>query len=236
MALADLMSFIGQKYAFDDAAGFSKGRLTVIVDEVADALAPESVNLLNKARGAGLSMVMAGQSLADLEVALGSSADARRALANMGTFLTLRAANPDDARFFSEKVGVRPLPAVTRGESYEPTLLSTGRTGVSDFAYRSSTSTSMKSDDLLPTSALDRLARFHFFGLWAGELRKGMLPLLDPPTHRYSPILKAGRRQALASAEPSIPPPAAAPSVPAPEVQTPAPTAKAPKAGVEVRT
>jgi DNA-binding NarL/FixJ family response regulator len=57
---------------------------------------------------------MAGQSLADLEVALGSAADARRALANMVTFLTLRAANPDDARFFSEKVGVRPLPAVSR--------------------------------------------------------------------------------------------------------------------------
>lgn len=190
MCLADLMSFIGRKYAFDDASGFAKRRLTVIVDEVADALAPESVNLLNKARGAGLSMVMAGQSLADLEVALGSSADARRALANVGSFLTLRAANPDDARFFTEKVGVRPLPVVTRGENYEPALLEIGRTNISDFAYRSSTSTSMKSEHLLPTSALDRLARFHFFGLWSGELRKGMLPLLDPPEHLYSPILK----------------------------------------------
>ncbi|HLY74941.1 MAG TPA: TraM recognition domain-containing protein, partial [Planctomycetota bacterium] len=193
MCLADLMSFIGRKYAFDDASGFSKRRLTVIVDEVADALAPESVNLLNKARGAGLSMVMAGQSLADLEVALGSSADARRALANVGSFLTLRAANPDDARFFTEKVGVRPLQVVTRGENYEPALLSTGRDDISDFAYRSSTNTSMKNEHLLPTSALDRLARFHFFGLWSGELRKGMLPLLDPPKHLYSPILKRGR-------------------------------------------
>jgi conjugal transfer pilus assembly protein TraD len=197
MALADLMSFLGRKYAFDDASGFAKRRLTVIVDEVADALAPESVNLLNKARGAGLSMVMAGQSLADLEVALGSSADARRALANMGTFLTLRAANPDDARFFSEKVGVRPLAAVTRSEAYEPSLLSGGRRDLSDFGYRCSTSRSLRNDYLLPTSALDRLGRFHFFGLWAGELWKGMLPLLDPPRHLYAPILKsAGRRDA----------------------------------------
>lgn len=190
MTLADLMSFIGRKYAFDDASGFAKRRLTVIVDEVADALAPESVNLLNKARGAGLSMVMAGQSLADLEVALGSSADARRALANVGSFLTLRAANPDDARFFTEKVGVRPLPVITRGENYEPAIFASSRTNISDFAYRSSTSTSMKSEHLLPTSALDRLARFHFFGLWSGELRKGMIPLLDPPKHLYSPLLK----------------------------------------------
>jgi hypothetical protein len=232
MCLADLMSYIGRKYAFDDAAGFSKGRLTVIVDEVADALAPESVNLLNKARGAGLSMVMAGQSLADLEVALGSSADARRALANMGTFLTLRAANPDDARFFSEKVGVRPLPAVTRGETYEPSLFSSGRKNISDFAYRSSTSTSMRSDYLLPTSALDRLARFHFFGLWAGELRKGMLPLLDPPTHLYSPILKSGRRETPSPA----PPPSAVPAPPGSPALSAGPGASAPKAEVEVGT
>lgn len=192
MCLSDLSSYVGRKYAFDDAADFAKRRLTVIVDEVADALAPESVNILNKARGAGLSVVMAGQSLADLEVALGSAADARRALANVGSFLTLRAANPDDAKFFSEKVGVRPLPVVTRGENYEPALLSTGRTNVSDFAYRTSTSTSLRSDYLLPTSALDRLARFHYFGLWGGELRKGMLPLLDPPKHLYSPLLKQG--------------------------------------------
>jgi len=158
-------------------------------------------------------MVMAGQSLADLEVALGSAADARRALANIGTFLTLRAANPDDARFFSVKVGVRPLPAVTRGESYELSLLSIGRNEISDVAYRSSTSTSEKSDYLLPTSALDCLARFHFFGLWAGELRKGMLPLLDPPTHLYSPTLKGGRRQA--APVPETPSPGPAPPRPA---------------------
>jgi conjugal transfer pilus assembly protein TraD len=215
MALADLMSFIGRKYAFDDASGFGKRRLTVIVDEVADALAPESVNILNKARGAGLSMVLAGQSLADLEVALGSSADARRALANMGTFLTLRAANPDDARFFSEKVGVRPLVTVMRGETYEPSLLSGGRKDLSDFAYRCSTSRSLRKDYLLPTSALDRLARFHYFGLWAGELRKGMLPLLDPPKHRYAPILKSGGR-------PDAPPPAP-PTVPEPASESTAP-------------
>jgi conjugal transfer pilus assembly protein TraD len=190
MALADLMSYVGRKYAFDDASGFAKRRLTVIVDEVADALAPESVNILNKARGAGLSMVMAGQSLADLEVALGSAPDARRALANMGSFITLRAANPDDAQFFTEKVGVRPLPVVTRGENYEPAIFGSGRSNISDFAYKSSTSTSMRNENLLPTSALDRLARFHFFGLWSGELRKGMLPLLDPPQHLYSPLLK----------------------------------------------
>ncbi len=192
MCLSDFASYLGQKYAFDDASWFVKHRLTVIIDEVADAVAPECINILNKSRGAGVSVVMSGQSLADLEVALGSAADARRALANVGSFLTLRAANPDDAKYFSEKVGVRPLPVVTRGENYEPALLSAGRSTISDFAYRTSTSTSLRSDYLLPTSALDRLAPFHYFGLWAGGLWKGMLPRLSEPEHLYSPTLKQG--------------------------------------------
>ncbi len=190
MALSDLMSFLGKKYAYEEASGFSRNRLTVVVDEVADALAPESVNILNKARGAGLSMVMAGQSLADLEVALGSAADARRALANVGTFLTLRAANPDDARYFTEKVGVRPLPVVSVGERYEPALFSSGRNNISDFSYQSSKTTSSRNDPLLPNSALDRLARFHFFGLWGGELYKGILPFLHRPSVPYSARFK----------------------------------------------
>ena len=205
MALADLASYVGKKYAFDDARGFANSRLTVVVDEVADAISSEAINILNKARGAGLSLVMAGQSLADLEVALGSRADARRALANVGTFLTFRAANPDDAAYFSDKVGVRPLPVVSRGERYEPALFASGRMNIADFAYQSSTTVSTRNDSLLPTSALDRLARFHFFGLWGGELRKGLLPLLDPPLHRFSHSLK-GIPSSEADSAPAPPP------------------------------
>ncbi len=198
MALADLASYVGKKYAFDDARGFAESRITVVVDEVADAISAEAINLLNKARGAGLSLVMAGQSLADLEVALGSRAEARRALANVGTFLTFRAANPDDAAYFSDKVGVRPLPVVSRGERYEPALFASGRTNIADFAYHCSTTISTRNDSLLPTSALDRLARFHYFGLWGGELHKGLLPLLVPPARRFSVGLKGGTSASVA--------------------------------------
>lgn len=186
-----MTSYLGKKYAYEEASGFLRNRLTVVVDEVGDCLAPESISILNKARGAGLSMVMAGQSLADLEVALGSAADARRALANVGTFLTLRAANPDDARYFTEKVGVRPLPVVSMGERYEPALFSSGRNNIADFSYQSSRTTSTRNDPLLPNSALDRLARFHFFGLWGGELYKGILPFLDRPAVPYSARFKS---------------------------------------------
>jgi conjugal transfer pilus assembly protein TraD len=190
MALSDLQSFIGRKYAYQDPSRFS--RMTVVVDEVADALASESVNILNKARGAGLSMILAGQSIADLEVALRSHSDARRALANVGSFVTLRAANPEDAKYFSDKCGSRPLRVISDGESYEPALFSSGRSNIDDFAYRSSRQVGVRNDHLVPTWAIDELPRFHFFATWAGQTYKAELPLLSDPDPTMSARLKEG--------------------------------------------
>jgi conjugal transfer pilus assembly protein TraD len=190
MALSDLQSFIGRKYAYQDPSRFA--RMTVVVDEVADALASESVNILNKARGAGLSMILAGQSIADLEVALRSHSDARRALANVGSFVTLRAANPEDAKYFSDKCGSRPLRYVSDGESYEPALFSSGRSNIDDFAYRSSRSVGVKNEPLVPTWAIDELPRFHFFATWSGQTYKAVVPLLSDPDPTMSARLKEG--------------------------------------------
>ena len=190
MALSDLQSYIGRKYAYQDPSRFA--RMTVVVDEVADALASESVNILNKARGAGLSMILAGQSIADLEVALRSHSDARRALANVGSFVTLRAANPEDARYFSDKCGARPLRVVSDGESYEPALFSSGRSNIDDFAYRSSRQIGVRNEPLVPTWAIDELPRFHFFATWAGQTYKAVLPLLSDPDPTMSGRLKEG--------------------------------------------
>jgi len=190
MALSDLQSYIGRKYAYQDPSRFA--RMTVVVDEVADALAAESVNILNKARGAGLSMILAGQSIADLEVALRSHSDARRALANVGSFVTLRAANPEDARYFSDKCGARPLRVVSDGESYEPALFSSGRSNIDDFAYRSSRQVGVRNEPLVPTWAIDELPRFHFFATWAGQTYKAVLPLLSDPDPTMSGRLKEG--------------------------------------------
>ncbi len=201
LALADLASFLGRKYAFQNASRYAP--MTVIVDEVADALDAPSVNILNKARGAGVSVVLAGQSVADLDVALGSHADARRALANIATFITLRAANPEDAKYFSDKCGLRPQRHVSDGESYEPALFSSGRRDIDDFAYRTTRSVTTKSEVLVPTWAIDELPRGHFFATWAGQVYKGMFPLLEDPEALYSPELK---RSALLSHRTQEPP------------------------------
>jgi conjugal transfer pilus assembly protein TraD len=188
MTLADLQSYLGKKYAYTPASSF--GRITVIVDESGDVLAPETVNLLNKARGAELSICLAAQSLADLDVALRSPADARRALANMATFLTLRTQNPEDAQYFSDKCGRRPMRVVTESEMYEPALFSSGNRAIDDFAFRSTRSTTPRQEPLVPAYVLGELPRFHFLAHYSGEVYQGVIPFLDAPQHRFSPGLK----------------------------------------------
>ena len=153
-------------------------------------LAPETINLLNKARGAEVSICLAGQSLADLEVALKSRAEAHRALANLGTLIALRTPNPEDAKYVSDKCGRRPMPVVSESEMYEPALLSSGRMYVDDFAYRNSRSTTTRDEPLVPGYILGQLPRFHFFSESCGEVIKGVIPLLVPPKESYARRLK----------------------------------------------
>ncbi len=188
MALADLQSYLGKKYAYDRAADY--GRVTVIVDEAGDVLAPETVNILNKARGAELSLCLAGQSIADLDVALGGPAGSRRALANIGTFIVLRTPNPDDSDYFSDKCGLRPIEVVSQSETYEPAVLSSGRTNIDDFAFRATRSTTTREQPLVPGYVLGQLPRFHYFAQYSGEVYKAVLPFLDPPRELYSVRLK----------------------------------------------
>jgi TraM recognition site of TraD and TraG len=188
ICLADLQSYLGAKYAYEAAADY--GRITVVVDEMGDVLAPETVSLLNKARGAELSMCLAGQSLADLDVALRSPADARRALANVAAFLAFRTQNPEDAQYFSEKCGRRPMPSVSESESYEPALFASGNHAIDDFAFRSSRTLSTRDQDLVPAYLLGQLPSFHFFAHHSGEVWKGVVPFLDAPRQRFSRRLK----------------------------------------------
>jgi conjugal transfer pilus assembly protein TraD len=205
MSSADLASYYGRKYAFQIATEYA--RTTIAIDEIGDVFDAPCVNLLNKSRGAGVSIVGSGQSIADLEVALGSHANARRALANIASFVTLRAANPEDARFFSDKCGLRPQKQVTEGESYEPALFSSGRRNIDDFAYHMSRSTSLRSDVLVPTWAVDELPRAHFFATWAGQVYKGHIPLLKKPETLLSPTLKRSNLLTQRPEEPPFSPP-----------------------------
>lgn len=176
MALLDFQSHVGARYAY----GRDPAPLSLFVDELADVATPAFVNVLNKGRGAGLRLVMAAQTQADLEAALGSRSRAEQVVGNVNTVIQFRAQSRADAEIFSSLAGDRPMAVASEGESYEPTLLSSGLKTADDFRAVFSRQRTWRDGALVPPWAVAELPVFHYFARWNGRLVKGIVPLLLP--------------------------------------------------------
>jgi conjugal transfer pilus assembly protein TraD len=188
MALLDFQSYVGRRYAYG-----GRGRpVSLFVDEAGDVASPALVHALNKSRGAGVRLALAAQTLADLETALGSEAQARQVVANVNTVVQFRAQSTSDAEAFSDLAGNRLLPAATEGESYEPSLFSSGLSHVDDFRAVFSRQRSWRDEALVPPWAVLDLAPFQFFARWGSRVVRGTTPMLPPPPSHAVEALKHG--------------------------------------------
>jgi len=172
--LLDLQSFVGARYAH----GKTQESVWLFVDELADAVTTEFVGLLGKSRGAGLRIVGCGQTVADLEAALGSRARALQVLANANTMIQMRCQTADDAELFAGLSGDRLLRLHSEGASYEPALLGSGLRTVDDYRARFSELTSYREHPLVPAWLLSRLERARFYARIDGKIYQGRVPLL----------------------------------------------------------
>ncbi len=174
MALLDLQSYVGARYAYAKGSG----PIWLFVDELGDVVTPEFVSILNKSRGAGLRVIACAQTAADLEAALGSRARALQVLGNSNTVVQFRAQSSADARIFSELAGERLLRTRSEGASYEPALLGSGFRSVDDFRARFGETLDWREHPLVPPWALVQLPTLHFFARWEGRVYRGRVPLL----------------------------------------------------------
>ena len=101
--LQDLVGFLGRRYAYDDAT--TAPPITVLIDEFGDVAYPLFTNALNKGGGANARFVLAQQSLADAEAAMGP-AQARRVLDNLNTKIWCRLADDRTAAEATEGLGL----------------------------------------------------------------------------------------------------------------------------------
>ncbi len=194
LALLDFQSHLGARYAYGQG-----GPITLVVDELADVVTPSFISCLNKGRGAGARLVLAGQTLADLEAALGSQARARQVAGNVNTIVQFRAQSQEDAEVFAALAGERMLPVSSEGESYEPALLSSGFKDVDDFRAVFSRQRTWRAEPLVPAWAVMQLPVFHYFARWEGRAVKGVVPLLpaaDPaPVEEIKDEARRGLRR-----------------------------------------
>jgi conjugal transfer pilus assembly protein TraD len=192
--LQDLVGYLGRRYAYDDVE--TALPITVLIDEFGDVAYPLFTNALNKGGGANARFILAQQSLADAEAAMGP-AQARRVLDNLNTKIWCRLADDRTAAEATEGLGlctVR-LPDTGVGLSYG------GIGGLSGSAHRR---LAAKDVPLIRPSWLTALPRGEAFVRMKGEVWKLRVPLLTPmPAHTREALGLTALWQALDPAQPT---------------------------------
>jgi hypothetical protein len=113
LMLQDLMGYLARRQGTSRAA---RVPLTVCIDEVAQVAYPDFLTHVALCRAAGARLVMAWQSMAGLRHTLGDDG-AQELLDNIGTVLTMRAANIQNAKDIAEQFTTYQMRMVQAGAS-----------------------------------------------------------------------------------------------------------------------
>ena len=101
--LQDLIGFLGRRYAYDDPAKMTP--LTILIDEFSNVAYPGFIDALNKGGGAKANIMLAMQSLADPEAAMGKDGT-QRVLDNLNTRIWFRLTDDATAKLAVEGLGM----------------------------------------------------------------------------------------------------------------------------------
>ena len=101
--LQDLIGFLGRRYAYDDPDTMSP--LTILLDEFSNIAYPGFIDALNKGGGARAHFMLAMQSLADPEAAMGRDGT-QRVLDNLNTRIWFRLSDDKTAKLATEGLGL----------------------------------------------------------------------------------------------------------------------------------
>ncbi len=180
--LADLTSQYGRIYK----EGINHGlpnigekihrKIRVHIDEANEPADQALLPTLNKARGAGVTVVLYTQTLSDLEARLGNKAEARQMLGNLNTVMTFRVQDEETARIFTEKQREVDVDRLVNFSS--ATASSDIGSGI-DFTSNSQSRLMQSKQQLITTTDLTQLPKGQFFITMNGNrLYKGRIPLL----------------------------------------------------------
>ena len=100
--LQDLIGFLGRRYAYEDPEDMSP--ITILLDEFSNIAYPGFIDALNKGGGARAHFMLAMQSLADPEAAMGRDGT-QRVLDNLNTRVWFRLSDDKTAKLATEGLG-----------------------------------------------------------------------------------------------------------------------------------
>jgi conjugal transfer pilus assembly protein TraD len=170
--LADIASVAGAIYNFND----KPEDIYLFIDEAAEVMNEQAIQILNKGGGAGIKAFIATQTIADFDVVFGSNAKTGQALGNLNNVLCLRVKDPVMADWIATSFGK------TAARDVRVTHTTGSGSSKSFTEFSGSTSRAMNEVEIPFVSAdlLTRLPGLQFFAFLAGStLYKGRLPLLQ---------------------------------------------------------
>ena len=175
MFLSDLAATAGARYNFD----VSPSPVSLFVDEAAELMCEPFVQMLNKSRGAGFSICLATQTVADFVAKAGNKqAEAMRVLANLNNFVALRCNDQETQEFVVNRV-----PKVQVETTMFSHNVSVSADRLTTQAGNLGERSQLQEVDLIPAQLLGALPNFEFFAIVAGaHVMKGRIPLLDLQT------------------------------------------------------
>lgn len=173
--LADIASVLGAIYNFRE-----KKDIYLFVDEAAEIVNEQTIQILNKGGGAGMKAFIATQTIADFDAVFGSTARTKQALGNLNNVICLRVKDPDMAKWIAESFGK------TTARSLSVSYSAGSESSASFTEFRGQTSRSMNETEIpfVSPDLLTRLPGLQYFAFLAGStLYKGRLPLMiDDPS------------------------------------------------------
>ena len=169
LALADLASTAGEIYNHKVPKP-----VNVFVDEAAEVLNDQMIQLLNKGRGAGINLYVATQTIADFKARMGDESKALQVLANANHIIALRVLDTDTQEFIGNKIPMTRYKYVMRTQgnsSSEGGIVHGGNIGERLME---------EEGEKFPVALLGELPDLEFLAVFAGgDLRKGRLPILQ---------------------------------------------------------
>ncbi|KAI3611814.1 IncF plasmid conjugative transfer protein TraD (plasmid) [Cupriavidus necator H850] len=172
MILSDIASVAGTIYNFYD----KPPGVVLIIDEVAEAINEQVIQILNKGRGAGFKAFVAFQSRSDLEAKLGNAAKMLQVLANLNNQIILRLEDTDTAQWFSDKVGETGITNIVQSS----TTSTSSEAHVGEFSGSVSRSRQLEKVPLIPVRLITQLPNLQYFlRVSGGAVYQGRIPIIE---------------------------------------------------------
>lgn len=173
MFVSDMTAVSGDRYNFSE--GGDNKPVNLIIDEAAELVSDKMIQLLNKAGGSNLRLIIATQTFGDFAARVGSTEKARMVLGNLNNVIVLRTIDGNTQEYIAESLPKTWVRHIEYGKATD-----TGTARVMEFGYRISETIKEEQVPLVAPAMLGCLPNLEYFGrISGGKLVKCRIPLLD---------------------------------------------------------